>query len=118
MDDDLAVPQALAALHETVRSGNAALDAEDLEAAAVARGQVFAMTEVLGINPLSPQWRQTGSSVAEQALGTLVERLLRNRQEARQARDFAAADRIREELTGAGITIEDTPTGSHWSIEA
>ncbi|WP_348788540.1 cysteine--tRNA ligase [Leifsonia sp. NPDC080035] len=118
MDDDLAVPQALAVLHETVRSGNAALDAEDLEAAATARGHVLAMTEVLGINPLSPHWHQTGSSSAERALGTLIARLLEDRQEARQARDFAAADRIREELTGAGITIEDTPTGSHWSIEA
>jgi len=118
MDDDLAVPQALAVLHDTVRSGNAALDAEDLEAAASARGQALAMTEVLGINPLSPQWSRSGSSAADAALGQLVSRLLDDRQAARQARDFASADRIRDELIGAGITIEDTPTGSHWSIEA
>ncbi|WP_158865373.1 cysteine--tRNA ligase [Leifsonia sp. AG29] len=117
MDDDLGVPQALAVLHDTVRSGNAALDAEDLEAAAAARGHVLAMTEVLGINPLSPQWRSGGSSAAEAALGELVGRLLGDRQAARQAKDFAAADRIRDELTAAGITIEDTPTGSHWSID-
>jgi cysteinyl-tRNA synthetase len=118
MDDDLAVPQALAVLHDTVRSGNAALDAEDLEAAANARGHVLAMTEVLGINPLSPHWHSAGSSAAEHALGALVERLLDDRNEARRSRDFAAADRIRDELTAAGISIEDTPTGSHWSIEA
>jgi cysteinyl-tRNA synthetase len=118
MDDDLAVPQALAVLHDTVRSGNAALDAEDLEAAAAARGHVLAMTEVLGINPLSPQWRTAGSSTAEHALASLIDRLLADRQDARQARDFAAADRIRDELTAAGISIEDTPSGSHWSIEA
>ncbi|MFJ3393331.1 cysteine--tRNA ligase [Leifsonia aquatica] len=117
MDDDLAVPQALAVLHDTVRTGNAALDAEDLEAAASARGQALAMTEVLGINPLSPQWSRSGSSAADAALGQLVSRLLDDRQAARQARDFASADRIRDELIGAGITIEDTPTGSHWSIE-
>jgi len=116
MDDDLAVPQALAVLHDTVRSGNAALDAEDLEAAATARGHVLAMTEVLGINPLSPQWRTSGSTAAESALGELIGTLLADRQEARAARDFAAADRIRDELAAAGITIEDTPTGSHWSI--
>ena len=118
MDDDLAVPQALAVLHDTVRSGNAALDAGDLEAAAAARGCVLAMTEVLGINPLSPQWSSAGSTATEAALGELVERLLDDRQAARQNKDFAAADRIRDELTSAGITIEDTPTGSHWSIES
>lgn len=116
MDDDLAVPQALAVLHDTVRSGNAALDAEDLEAAATARGHVLAMTEVLGINPLSPQWRSSGSTAAESALGELIGTLLADRQQARAARDFAAADRIRDELAAAGITIEDTPSGSHWSI--
>ncbi len=118
MDDDLAVPQAIAVLHDTVRSGNAALDAEDLEAAAAARGHALAMAEVLGINPLSPHWNTAGSPAAEAALGQLVERLLADRQAARQAKDFAAADRIRDELTSAGITIEDTQTGSHWSIES
>ena len=117
MDDDLAVPQALAVLHDTVRSGNAALDAEDLEAAAVARGQVLAMTDVLGINPLAPVWNTAEDSGARSALTALVERLLDDRQSARANRDFSAADRIRDELVGAGITIEDTPTGAHWSVE-
>jgi len=117
MDDDLAIPQALAVLHDTVRSGNAALDAEDLAAAATARGQAFAMTEVLGINPLSPQWTSSGSSATDAALGKLVDRLIADRHAARAAKDFAAADRIRDELTSAGITIEDSQTGSHWSIE-
>jgi cysteinyl-tRNA synthetase len=117
MDDDLAVPQALAVLHDTVRSGNAALDAEDLEAAAIARGQVLAMTNVLGINPLAPEWNTAGDTGSRSALAALVERLLDDRQAARANRDFAAADRIRDELVGAGITIEDTPTGAHWSVE-
>ncbi|MFF1573126.1 cysteine--tRNA ligase [Leifsonia sp. NPDC058292] len=117
MDDDLAIPQALAVLHDTVRSGNAALDAEDLEAAATARGHVLAMTEVLGINPSTPEWNTGGTSAADAALAKLVERLIADRQAARAAKDFAAADRIRDELTSAGITIEDSQTGSHWSIE-
>ncbi|MCU1578240.1 MAG: Cysteine--tRNA ligase [Rhodoglobus sp.] len=116
MDDDLAVPQALAVLHETVRSGNAALDNEDLAAVAAARGQVLAMTELLGINPLSPQWHGGGSAPAERALASLVESLIADRDAARAAKDFSAADRIRDELSAAGISVEDSPAGSHWSI--
>ncbi|QDZ14778.1 cysteine--tRNA ligase [Humibacter ginsenosidimutans] len=117
MDDDFGVPQALAVLHDTVRAGNQALDGEDLGAAAAARGEVEAMTEVLGINPLSPQWQARQDAPARAALDALLRRLLDDRQAARQARDFAAADRIRTELADAGITIEDTPTGAHWSID-
>ncbi|MES2171763.1 MAG: cysteine--tRNA ligase [Actinomycetota bacterium] len=115
MDDDLAVPQALGVLHEAVRAGNVALDGEDLEAAAGIQGHVLAMTEVLGINPMAVHW-QTAREPAGAALGALVEKLLEDRTAARTARDFAAADRIRDELSAAGIQIEDTPTGSHWSL--
>ena len=117
MDDDLAVPQALGVLHETVRTGNAALDAEDLHAAAAARGHVLAMSEVLGINPLSPGWAVATDEPAMIALTALIERLLDDREIARQSRDYAAADRIRDELVAAGITIEDTPSGAHWSFD-
>jgi len=117
MDDDLAVPQALGVLHETVRAGNAALDAEDLHAAASARGEVLAMSEVLGINPLSPGWAVSTDEPAMIALTALVERLLSDREQARRSRDYAAADRIRDELVAAGITIEDTPSGAHWSFD-
>jgi len=117
MDDDFGVPQALAVLHDTVRTGNQALDGEDLGAAAAARGQVVAMTEVLGINPLSTTWKAQTDAPSRAVLDALLRTLLADRQAARQARDFAAADRIRSELADAGITIEDTPTGAHWSID-
>lgn len=117
MDDDLAVPQALGVLHDTVRAGNAALDAEDLHAAASARSEVLAMSEVLGINPLSPGWAVATDEPAMVALSALVERLLGDRNLARENRDYAAADRIRDELVAAGITIEDTPSGAHWSFD-
>jgi cysteinyl-tRNA synthetase len=117
MDDDLGVPQALGVLHETVRAGNAALDNGDLAAVASARGEVLAMSEVLGINPLSPQWK-ADSAPADRALGQLVETLIADRNAARAAKDFAAADRIRDELAAAGIAVEDGPTGSHWSIDS
>jgi cysteinyl-tRNA synthetase len=118
MDDDLAVPQALAVLHDRVRAGNAALDGEDLAAAAEIRGEVTAMTEVLGINPHSPEWRVATTTPTDRALGALIDRLVEDRETARSNRDFAAADRIRDELAAAGITVEDSPTGTHWSIES
>ena len=116
MDDDLAVPQALAVLHERVRTGNAALDADDLETAAGIRGEVFAMTDVLGINPLAPGWHADPGADAARALASLVEKRIDDRNAARAAKDFAAADRIRDELASAGIQLEDTPSGTHWSL--
>ena len=56
MDDDLNVSGALAVVHDTVRAGNTALDDGDDDAAHEAAAAVVAMTEVLGVNPLSPIW--------------------------------------------------------------
>ena len=117
MDDDLGVPQALGVLHERVRAGNAALDAEQLESAAALRGEVLAMTTVLGINPISAEWRGASDLPVRAALDLLVEQLLTGRQDARASRDFEAADRIRDQLAAAGILIEDGPSGSHWRID-
>lgn len=116
MDDDLSVPQALAVLHETVRAGNAALDADDAESLGTAYHQVAAMVEVLGIDPRAAHWSGGGQDASAGPLATLVERLVQERADARAARDFGAADRVRDDLAAAGITIEDTPSGTRWSI--
>jgi cysteinyl-tRNA synthetase len=116
MDDDLGIPQALGVLHDAVRAGNVALDAGDLGTVAQLREQVIAMTEILGVNPESTQWAEHASGSSDSALGALVERLLDDRAAARSAKDFGAADRIRDELASAGIAIDDTPTGAHWSF--
>jgi cysteinyl-tRNA synthetase len=116
MDDDLAVPQALAVLHETVRAGNAALDADDADALGTAYHQVAAMVEVLGIDPRASHWSGAGQDIAAAPLAALVERLVQERSDARAARDFATADRVRDDLAAAGITIEDTSSGTRWSI--
>ncbi|WP_166868101.1 MULTISPECIES: cysteine--tRNA ligase [unclassified Salinibacterium] len=116
LDDDLGVPEALGVLHETVRGGNTALDAGDLGEVAVRREQVLAMTRVLGVDPTAPEWSEQGGSHAELALDALVSKLLSDRAEARAAKDYTAADRIRDELAAAGIAIDDTPAGAHWSL--
>ncbi|WP_210479609.1 cysteine--tRNA ligase [Naasia sp. SYSU D00948] len=117
LDDDLSTPGAFAVLHETVRTGNAALDARNLDVVAERRAEVLAMVRVLGIDPGDPQWASTGAGPAADALRALVERLLEERQEARSGRDFARADRIRNDLAEAGIALEDTPAGTQWSID-
>ena len=117
MDDDLNVPQAIAVLHDAVRAGNSALDDDDLDTAAREWQHVAAMVAVLGIDPLAPEWRDDDEGAAHRALGAVIDVLLAERQHARADRDFARADQIRSTLSGAGITIEDTPSGSHWSLE-
>lgn len=117
MDDDLATPAAFAVVHNTVRDGNAALDGGDTTKALELAGTVRGMTGVLGLDPLSPDWADGGSDTpVRDALGTLVEALLAERQEARAAKDFARADAARDRLVAAGIAVEDTPNGPQWTV--
>ena len=115
MDDDLAVPQALAVLHDRVRAGNAALDDDDVAAVARARAEVAGMVAVLGFDATDTDARD--DDPARRALSTLVDRLISERREARESRDFATADRIRDDLAAAGIVLEDSPTATDWSID-
>ncbi len=118
MDDDLGVSGALAVVHEAVRAGNIALDDGDHEDAVAAARSVIAMTDVLGVNPLDPAWAagDSGSSDALASLDVLVRARLSARGQARSARDYEAADAIRDELAAAGIAIEDTAAGARWSL--
>jgi cysteinyl-tRNA synthetase len=80
---------------------------------------VRAMTGLLGFDPLDPHWAEGDRSAdtATGALSALVEDLLAQRQEARARRDFAAADEVRNRLTAAGISVEDSPDGPTWSLK-
>jgi cysteinyl-tRNA synthetase len=109
MDDDLAVPTALSVLHDTVRAGNSALDA-GTDATAHANA-VAAMTAVLGLSTAT-----TNSGAAHEALSVLMDRLISERNEARDTKDWATADRIRDDLDAAGITVEDGTDTTRWSI--
>jgi cysteinyl-tRNA synthetase len=117
MDDDLAVPRALAVVHEQVRSGNAALTAGDSAKAASLAASVRAMVSVLGVDPFVAPWSSTGDDRRlKSATGALIIALLQERARARAARDFATADAIRDRLAAAGFAIEDTKDGPIWSV--
>ena len=110
--DDLNAPEALAALFTFIRRGNAELDrgGEDASALEAARETFRQMMGVLDILPdREPQ--------ADPELAAWVEERLAARKAARAARDFAEADRIRGELSGRGVVVEDTPQGVKWRVE-
>lgn len=116
MDEDLNVPQALAVLHNVRRAGNAALASGDKAAVGTALRSVLSMTTILGLNPL--EWQSTVKQQA--ALNSTVDELvglaLRQRQAARERKDYAASDAIRDGLAAAGVVVEDTPDGPRWSV--
>ena len=115
MNDDIAVPKALAEIHTTVRAGNKALAAGDEAEARTLAGQVRAMAHVLGFDPL--EWEDGAqASGADAALDALVQAELERRTQARADKDFATADAVRDRLAAAGITITDTPDGPTWSL--
>jgi cysteinyl-tRNA synthetase len=97
--DDLATPAAVAAMHEAAHDGDLA-------------GLAGAM-RLLGLGRIATVVRE--ATPAERAL---IERLLGARRAARQARDFAKADALRDELIAAGVAVKDTPTGAEWSLAA
>jgi len=112
LDDDLAVPQALAIVHDVLHTGNNALAAGDAEAVATALASVRAMLGVLGLDPLAPPWvSRAGDDDLRGVVEALVTMALDERQAARARKDFAAADAIRDRLQAAGVMIEDTPDG-------
>ncbi|WP_283138755.1 cysteine--tRNA ligase [Rhizohabitans arisaemae] len=115
MNDDLAVPQAVAAVHDVVREGNVALASGDKDQVARHLAETRAMMDVLGLDPGSPQWRSATHDLRG-TVDALVSVALEQRQAARARRDYAAADAIRDQLTAAGIVVEDTPQGPRWEI--
>ncbi|MGI9005612.1 MAG: cysteine--tRNA ligase [Streptosporangiaceae bacterium] len=116
LDDDLAVPQALAVVHETVTEGNSALAAGDSAGAAKQAESVLAMLTVLGLDPFAPPWADGGRAGPREVVDALVAVALEQRQAARARKDYAGADAIRDQLHAAGIVVEDTPAGPRWEL--
>lgn len=114
MDDDLNVPKAVAALWTLVREANAALDEAPGAASAADKEDVLhtlsEIDQTLGVLELASASREVKRDAEDR-----IRRIVEERNRARAARDFATADRLRDELAAAGIRLDDTPTGTRWS---
>ncbi|TDA70181.1 MAG: cysteine--tRNA ligase [Clostridia bacterium] len=117
LDDDFNTPAAMAALFALVRETNSFLarsqTGDDAGTLAAVRACLKELGEqVLGVLPLAGQ--AAPSSREAQVVTGLVDLLLEVRSLARQHRDWAMADMIRDRLAGLGIGVEDTPGGTRW----
>ena len=116
MNDDLAVPAALATISENLRLGNLAITDNDKAAIAKNANEIRGALEVLGCDPFDAAFASTGGSDLTEALDGVIKLALAERASARERKDFAASDAIRDGLAALGITIEDTAQGPRWSI--
>ena len=117
MNEDLAVPQALAGISEALRLGNIAITAGDKGGIATSANEIRGALEILGCDPFDPAFVSAGAGEdMTAALDGTIKLALAQREAARVRKDFAAADAIRDGLIALGITIEDSAQGPRWSI--
>ena len=112
--DDLNTPKAYAMLADTARQLNLAVDAGDMDEIALLRSVLSQWGSILGMLQADPEaWFQGGvDSGAKEKIDALVAARI----EARKAKDWTAADRIREELTALNVEVMDGPQGATWRL--
>ncbi len=112
MDDDLGVSRALGVIHDAVREGNTAL-----AAGAPAGGVLSVVRRMLGVLGLDPaDWASTEGGALTPVVDALVDLVVETRAQARERKDWAQADALRDRLTAAGIVLEDTAGGVRWRL--
>jgi cysteinyl-tRNA synthetase len=117
MNDDLAVPTALAGISEALKAGNSAITVGDKKVIAASANEIRGALEVLGCDPFDAAFASGKSGEdLNAALDGVITLALAQRAAARERKDFAASDAIRDGLAALGITIEDTAQGPRWSI--
>ena len=115
-DDDLAVPQVLAHISDALRRGNTAITENNTEMIKSAASEIRGALAILGCDPFDATFNAGGKDLSE-ALDGVIQLALVQRAAARERKDFAASDAIRDGLAALGISIEDTPQGQRWSIK-
>ena len=116
MNEDLAVPAALATISENLRLGNQAITDNDIDGISKNADEIRGALEILGCDPFDPAFASSSGSDLTEALDGVIALALAERASARERKDFAASDAIRDGLSALGITIEDTAQGPRWSI--
>jgi cysteinyl-tRNA synthetase len=111
MKDDLNTAAALGAIHQLVRALNSAIDLGEVGTGDVAliRNAFDEFDQVLGVLSLRRAEEERPPMPVEE-----IERLIEDRHAARRRRDFAAADRIRNDLAARGVLLEDGTSGTRW----
>jgi cysteinyl-tRNA synthetase len=116
MNDDLAVPTALAGISEALRLGNSAITSGDKAVISASASEIRGALEILGCDPFDSAFATSGGADLTEALDGVIQLALAQRTAARDRKDFAASDQIRDGLAALGIIIEDTAQGPRWSI--
>ncbi len=109
MDDDLNTADALSALFELARDANSTITAANAPSRELCEFTLGLFNELAGVLGLLYKKKET-------SLDAEIEELIAQRTQARQNRDWATADRIRDELKARGVVLKDTPQGVQWSF--